>query len=788
MKELFELIPTVRDIHEEIIELNKSPNRKPGQNFGQAFNQLSAHFAQDKGTVVLLSGSNTDSARYHILAVKPWLHIQSKGRQIQLTIQDNILNKKSDKTLYPEHEALSFIKNVLNHLRLPDKALSASLIDTPVAAGLFGYFSYDLKDQIEKLPQTCMESHLPDICLYAPSLILIQEIKSGGTTLYIPVLNRKDCTAHEWVNTVKSWFYRKIADPAEPGTFSTDTKGFKSSFKKSEYIYAVKKIINYLKAGDIYQANLSQRFETGFQGDSYSLFLELFQRNPAAFFAYVNAGNHQVVSTSPERFIRQKGLSVETRPIKGTIARGKTESHDRENKKELQNSIKDSAELTMIVDLMRNDISRVTCYDTVIVKEHKRLEAYENVYHLVSVIKARLQPDKDSIDLIKATFPGGSITGCPKIRSMEIIDELEPVQRHVYTGSIGYISFHDTMDLSIAIRTAIITKGKIYFSVGGGIVYDSDPEKEYQETLDKGKTIMETLSARSNVQTGTHASELKVWINGKLTEQDQAFISVDSPGFQYGAGIFETIRADKGRILRLEEHLARMNSSWQQLFSEPAPDITWKNVIELLLRENQLKKTQAAVKLIMARQGWEANSLKPNSLPFVAAFAKPYQPRPALIKKQGLDLITYPYPRQSPLASHKSLNYLYYYQAGQYALKKGGDEALILNPDNTVSETNTANILAIDDKTVIVPESEHSLPGVSLKAILNSLTEQGYDIKKKKISVRELGQYPEILLSNSLMGVVKVLSIDGLQRSRTQQIESESTRFAVSILIENYKK
>jgi para-aminobenzoate synthetase component I len=770
MNGLFEQLPTIRDIHRESFKSD------------QPFERIAAHFARDKGTVVLLSGSHTDSAQYHILAAKPWLQIQSKGKSVQV--------KTQNKTICSKQEPLGAIQTLLKQFKLPDN-ISAPYNNTPVAAGLFGYFSYDLKDRIEKLPRTCMESRLPDICLYAPAFILTQEIKTGLTTLQIPVLSSKSIPPDEWIQEIKNFFYNKLKTPLSLQNFSTDSSGFKSSFIRSEYLHAVRKIINYLKAGDIYQANLSQRFETGFQGDAYSLYLELFKRNPAPFFAYIHAGDHHIVSTSPERFIRQNGLTVETRPIKGTIARGKNKAQDQQNKKQLQNSTKDNAELTMIVDLMRNDLSRVSRHDTVIVSEHRRIESYENVYHFVSVIKSELQKDKDSIDLIKATFPGGSITGCPKIRSMEIIDELEPVQRHVYTGSIGYISFHKTMDMSIAIRTAVITKGRIYFSVGGGIVYDSDPEKEYQETLDKGKTLMETLRAESP-QKIIHRHW--AWVNGKLTEQDKAAICADSPGFQYGAGIFETIRADKGRIFRLEEHLSRMKQSWQSLFSEQAPDITWKNIIKLLLRENLLMEKQAAIKLIIAKQGvkrgakqkWEADNK-----PFLAAFARQYQPRLALLKKQGLDLVSYPHPRQSPLADHKSLNYLYYYQAGQYALKNGGDEALILNPDHTVSESNTANILAIDGKTAIIPESEHSLPGVTLKAVLNLLTQRGYDIQKKKIPAKTLTQYPEIILTNALMGTVKVLSIDGVKLNSTKSDKHKivpNTELCTMINKEIYRK
>ena len=244
----------------------------------------------------------------------------------------------------------------------------------------------------------------------------------------------------------------------------------------------------------------------GFAGDSYSLFKALYQLNPAPFFAYVNAGDHQIVSTSPERFLLRSGSRVETRPIKGTRPRGKTPEQDREMKAALARSPKDDAELSMIVDLLRNDIGKVCAGGSVAVTQHKRLEAYQNVYHLVSVVQGTLAEGKDSVDLIRATFPGGSITGCPKIRSMEIIDELESHRRHVYTGSIGYISFHDTMDLSIAIRTATVVGDRLVFSVGGGIVYDSDPEDEYEETLHKGQTLMSVFQGageRDGITTST---------------------------------------------------------------------------------------------------------------------------------------------------------------------------------------------------------------------------------------------------------------------------------------------
>jgi para-aminobenzoate synthetase component 1 len=266
---------------------------------------------------------------------------------------------------------------------------------------------------------------------------------------------------------------------------------------------------------------MSQRFEMEYRGDPFSLFMKLYDENPAPFFAFINAGDHQIVSTSPERFITLRGNHVETRPIKGTKPRGKTLDEDERFRSQLVNSKKDEAELSMIVDLMRNDIGKVCDASSVKVKEHKRLEAYENVYHLVSIVEGVLKKECDETDLLMASFPGGSITGCPKIRAMEIIDELEPNRRHVYTGSIGYISFHRSMDLSIAIRTATIYNNRIYFAFGGGVVYDSDPLDEYTETLHKGKTIMETLKIAKD----ENIDEPVAWINGAVKPLQQALLN-----------------------------------------------------------------------------------------------------------------------------------------------------------------------------------------------------------------------------------------------------------------------
>ncbi len=234
----------------------------------------------------------------------------------------------------------------------------------------------------------------------------------------------------------------------------------------------------------------------GYSGNlpPYELYKRLRRINPAPFANYFNFDDVSIVGASPERFLKLRGDRVETRPIKGTKPRGKTPAEDKALGESLLQSVKDRAENIMIVDLERNDIGRVCRYGTVKVTELAILETYPTVFHLTSTVVGQLEEGKDRIDLLKATFPGGSITGAPKVRAMEIIDELEPTRRSVYTGSLGYLSFNGDMDLNIVIRTIVIKNGRAYFQVGGAIVYDSEPESEYIETLDKGRALMKALN------------------------------------------------------------------------------------------------------------------------------------------------------------------------------------------------------------------------------------------------------------------------------------------------------
>jgi para-aminobenzoate synthetase component 1 len=273
----------------------------------------------------------------------------------------------------------------------------------------------------------------------------------------------------------------------------------KSNFTPEEYVKAVDRVREYIAAGDVFQVNLSQRFEADLKIPPYELYKRLRMVNPAPFASYLNFQGVTIVSSSPERFLKVQGDLVETRPIKGTRPRGRDPVEDERLAQELTHSTKDRAENVMIVDLERNDLGRVCHYGTVKVAELAILETFPTVFHLTSTVVGRLRRGKSNMDLLKAAFPGGSIIGAPKVRAMEIIDELEPTKRSVYTGSIGYLSFNADMDINIVIRTFLIKEGKAYFQVGGGIIYDSDSKAEYMETLDKAKALIQALQLAPEV-------------------------------------------------------------------------------------------------------------------------------------------------------------------------------------------------------------------------------------------------------------------------------------------------
>jgi len=388
----------------------------------------------------------------------------------------------------------------------------------PFLGGAVGYFSYDLCHFIERLPSTAIDDlKLPESYFAFYDAIMAFDHLEGRAYLVatgFPEMEERQRLrrARMRLEEMKAWLY--AASPSQEaslprrerlgeGEFQPIQENrrvlLKSNFTPEEYIKAVDRVREYIAAGDVFQVNLSQRFEADLKIPPYELYKRLRMVNPAPFASYLNFQGVTIVSASPERFLKVQGDLVETRPIKGTRPRGRDPVEDERLAQELTHSTKDRAENVMIVDLERNDLGRVCRYGTVKVAELAILETFPTVFHLTSTVVGRLRRGKSNIDLLKATFPGGSITGAPKVRAMEIIDELESTKRSVYTGSIGYLSFNEDMDINIVIRTFLIKEGKAYFQVGGGIIYDSDSEAEYMETLDKAKALIRALQLAPEV-------------------------------------------------------------------------------------------------------------------------------------------------------------------------------------------------------------------------------------------------------------------------------------------------
>ncbi|MEK6808217.1 MAG: aminodeoxychorismate synthase component I, partial [Nanoarchaeota archaeon] len=341
----------------------------------------------------------------------------------------------------------------------------------------------------EKLPKTTKQDiNSPDMYfLFIDKSVIYDHIKNE---LIIVVLgNNYD----ECMNEVMR-ISRRIFGKDKSLNRKILCRGLSSNFTKDEYMNAILKVKEYISAGDTFQVNLSQRLKGIIEGDCLAIYERLAKINPAPFSALLEFPEIKIVCSSPERLVRLENNIVSTRPIAGTRARGETYKDDMSLENELKSSEKELAEHIMLVDLERNDLGKVCDYGSVKVTEIMSVEKYSHVMHLVSNISGKLHHSKDCFDVIKAVFPGGTITGCPKIRTMEIIDELEPTSRGVYTGSLGYFNFCREMDFNIIIRTLVVKKNKVYVQAGGGIVADSVPMQEYKETLDKAQAMIDALA------------------------------------------------------------------------------------------------------------------------------------------------------------------------------------------------------------------------------------------------------------------------------------------------------
>ena len=353
--------------------------------------------------------------------------------------------------------------------------------DLPFQGGALGLFGYDLGRRFETLPDIAQDDiPLPDMAVGLYDWALIVDHHRQVVSLL----------SHADVNARLAWL--NAQEPVTPVDFQL-TSGWRANMTEKAYAEKFARVQAYLQSGDCYQVNLAQRFQATYQGDEWQAFTRLNASNRAPFSAFVRLERGAILSLSPERFIHLANGTIQTRPIKGTLPRLADPAADRQQAEKLAASPKDRAENLMIVDLMRNDIGRVAVPGSVRVPELFVVEPFPAVHHLVSTITAQLPASRTACDLLRAAFPGGSITGAPKVRAMEIIDELEPHRRNAWCGSIGYVSLCGTMDTSITIRTLTACDGNLYCSAGGGIVADSQVDAEYQETFDKVNRILQQL-------------------------------------------------------------------------------------------------------------------------------------------------------------------------------------------------------------------------------------------------------------------------------------------------------
>jgi len=381
----------------------------------------------------------------------------------------------------------------------------------PFVGGWAGYLGYDLGRYTERLPDAVEHDiTLPLLWFgFYDALLAWDNEEQKGYLLALEYAGQLEAV------TTRLARLKNLAEAGEgqekesqeelsiePPVLDVLLQTMQRNIAREDYLEKVAQSVEYIKAGDIFEVNLSQRFSCAYGRSAGILYAYLARHNPAGYAGMLQQENQAVVSASPELFLSKRGERIGTRPIKGTVARGQDEEEDRRNRGWLERSEKDIAELNMIIDLERNDLGRVCEYGTVEVLAEREIEAHPTVYHAVATVAGQLREGVEVGDILRATFPGGSITGAPKIRAMEIIDELEPTARSVYTGSIGWIGVNGDMDLNIAIRTVILEHQRAYVQAGGAVVADSDPQAEYEETLAKAAALVKAL-----------------WVTGKVTSK-----------------------------------------------------------------------------------------------------------------------------------------------------------------------------------------------------------------------------------------------------------------------------
>jgi len=408
------------------------------------------------------------------MAARPFITLSTRGEQTAIHDRQGFRVSVED--------PFAILKQALQ----PYTSIKANL---PFEGGAIGYFGYDLARRLESLPTLAVDAEdMPQMMIGVYDWALLVDHREKRAWLVSHGVDAQ--TENAWPGLCALF---ADAQPSAASKAFAISSNVISNMNLDDYQDAFDKIKRYIVEGDCYQVNLAQRFSAQASGDAWAAYQHLRKISPAPFMAYMSFPELQVLSGSPERFLQVKGDHVETRPIKGTRPRSTDSAEDSQNATDLKASLKDRAENLMIVDLLRNDISKTCATGSVRADRLFALESFANVHHLVSTVTGKLAAGMTAIDLLKGCFPGGSITGAPKLRSMEIIEELEPHRRGLYCGAIGYIGFDGNMDTNIAIRTAVYSNHEIRFWAGGGIVADSEMQKEYRETWDKASSMLQLM-------------------------------------------------------------------------------------------------------------------------------------------------------------------------------------------------------------------------------------------------------------------------------------------------------
>ncbi|HEX9780971.1 MAG TPA: anthranilate synthase component I family protein [bacterium] len=441
----------------------------------------------EREPVVWLDSARTHpvTGRWSMVGLDPWLTLQADGDRVELATSASTKRFRA--------HPLEALGSVLKRYRVPARARPEDK-----ALGLMGWLSYDLNRWIERLPAPQAEPDpLPDLFWYGMRVVALADHLAGrGWILSLADPHLAPAQAGRLARASLERAEEALAGPAPEEPAGGGPAACEPTSTQAEFQDMVRRVLEDIAAGEIFQANVSQRFTASWPGGAWPLYRRLRRINPSPFACFLRGGpggEVAVASCSPERLVRVQDDRVDTRPIAGTRPRGGSAQEDALREFELLLSEKERAEHIMLVDLARNDLGRVARPGTVAVNELMALEHYSHVIHIVSDVAARLKRGAGAVDVIRAVFPGGTITGCPKVRCMQILRELEPVPRGLYTGSLGWLGFDGSLDLNIAIRTMVLRARRLSFHVGAGIVADSDPEREYQETLDKGAALIAAL-------------------------------------------------------------------------------------------------------------------------------------------------------------------------------------------------------------------------------------------------------------------------------------------------------